>query len=73
MAKLTKRFIDGLQPGKREQFVWDDQLLGFGLRLFPSGKRGEALRRRACADYGLAGHEAKPGLISPTQIRLERP
>ncbi len=37
--KLTKRVIDGLQPEAKDLFVWDAQLPGFGLRVWPSGKR----------------------------------
>ncbi len=39
MAKLTKRVIDGLQSdgSKHGTLFWDDELKGFGIRVYPSG------------------------------------
>ncbi len=37
MAKLTKRHIDSLTPEDKEYFVWDDQIKGFGVRVYPTG------------------------------------
>jgi integrase len=39
MAKLTKRTVDTEQPETSEKFIWDDELPGFGLRVFPSGRK----------------------------------
>lgn len=39
MAKLTKRTIDGLQPRDKDYFEWDDELSGFGIRIWPTGKK----------------------------------
>ncbi len=39
MAKLTKRCVDGLHPGAKDYFVWDDDLKGFGVRVLTSGRR----------------------------------
>ena len=39
MAKLTKRTVDATRPEGRETFVWDEDLPGFGLRVFASGKK----------------------------------
>src|SRR5260370_11666548 len=39
MAKLTKRTVDATRPDGRETFVWDEDLPGFGLRVFASGKK----------------------------------
>ena len=40
MPKLTKRHIDALPAREKEYFVWDTQLKGFGVRVYPnSGKR----------------------------------
>jgi integrase len=46
MAGLTKRFIDSVQPESKEQFFWDDDLPGFGLRVLPSGYKGFTLQYR---------------------------
>lgn len=39
MPKLTKRAVDAARPGAIERFVWDEGLPGFGLRIFPSGRK----------------------------------
>ncbi|QRI61834.1 site-specific integrase [Shinella sp. PSBB067] len=39
MPKLTKRVIDGLKPRDKDYFDWDDELPGFGVRVWPSGKK----------------------------------
>ena len=39
MAKITKRSVDAAAPGEREYFIWDDELKGFGLRVYPSGRK----------------------------------
>lgn len=37
--KLTKRAIDQAEPGAKDYFLWDDELAGFGLRVWPSGRK----------------------------------
>ncbi|MHB1302416.1 MAG: tyrosine-type recombinase/integrase [Acidiphilium sp.] len=39
MAKITKRSVDAATPGAQEYFIWDDELRGFGLRVYPSGRK----------------------------------
>ena len=40
MPKLTKRLVDALQQDpKREQFIWDTEVRGFGIRVKPSGTK----------------------------------
>ncbi|MEY9780337.1 tyrosine-type recombinase/integrase [Sinorhizobium fredii] len=39
MAKLTKKTIDGLQTRDKDYFEWDDDLAGFGVRVWPTGKK----------------------------------
>ena len=36
MAKLTKRGIEAMDPAEKDYFVWDSELSGFGIRIFPS-------------------------------------
>lgn len=37
--KITKRSVDAAQPGDVERFLWDTELAGFGLRVWPSGRK----------------------------------
>lgn len=39
MPKLTKRFVDQIEPGARDMTYWDDELRGFGLRVWPTGRK----------------------------------
>jgi len=39
MAKLTKRVVDQIVPGETDTMHWDDELKGFGLRVWPSGRK----------------------------------
>ncbi|AVA22492.1 site-specific integrase [Rhizobium sp. NXC24] len=39
MTKLTKRVIDSLDAREKDYFEWDDELSGFGVRVWPTGKK----------------------------------
>ena len=47
MAKLTKRIVDAATARSSDYFIWDDDLAGFGLRVFTSGKRSYLIQYRA--------------------------
>ncbi len=49
MTKLTKRIIDGLQSdgSKHGTLFWDDELAGFGVRVYPSGSKVFFIKFRA--------------------------
>lgn len=47
MAKISKRVVDQAEPGAADYFIWDDELPGFGLRVFRSGKRSYLVQYRA--------------------------
>lgn len=46
MTKLTKRFVVAVEPQNKGHVVWDE-LPGFGLRVYPSGKRSYIVQYRA--------------------------
>ena len=39
MAKLTKRTADMAETRDKISVVWDDELRGFGLRVYPNGRK----------------------------------
>ncbi|MBN8531438.1 MAG: tyrosine-type recombinase/integrase [Alphaproteobacteria bacterium] len=70
MPKLTKRFVDTLKPEGRDYFVWDDDLPGFGLRVFASGKRSYLVQYRMSGRthrYTIGLH----GVFTPEEARKE--
>ena len=59
MPKLTKRFVEAVKPGPKGTAVWDDEMPGFGLRVYPSGKRSYIVQYRArgrCRRYTIGRH-----------------
>ncbi|GAC1573854.1 MAG: hypothetical protein NVS3B5_03750 [Sphingomicrobium sp.] len=38
-GKVTKRSVDAMRAGPADQFLWDDELRGFGLKVTPAGRR----------------------------------
>lgn len=71
MPKLTKRVVEAIKPSDREVIVWDDELRGFGVRVWPSGKRAYFVKYRT-----REGRQRKPtigehGMITAEQARSE--
>lgn len=60
MARLTKTFVDGLKGGDSDYFMWDEALPGFGVRVWPTGRKvylaqyraGRRTRRVKIATHG---------------------
>jgi integrase len=44
--RITKRAVDAAKPKDREYFLWDGELLGFGLRVLPSGVKSFVAKYR---------------------------
>jgi len=47
VPKLTKRVVDAVEVREKDYVIWDDDLPGFGLRVFTSGKRSYVIQYRA--------------------------
>ncbi len=46
MVKITKRVVEAADAREKDYLIWDDQLPGFGLRVFSSGKRSYVIQYR---------------------------
>ena len=44
--KITKRTVDAIKPAAKDQFLWDKELHGFGVKVTPTGKRIYILQYR---------------------------
>ena len=46
MPRLSQRQIDSLQPDRRDRIVFDDDLPGFGVRVFRLGRKSYVIQYR---------------------------
>ncbi|MGY4573357.1 hypothetical protein ACVWY5_006427 [Bradyrhizobium sp. USDA 3256] len=46
MVKITKRVVEAAEAQGKDYLIWDDELAGFGLRVFSSGKRSYVIQYR---------------------------
>ncbi|MBN8816368.1 MAG: integrase arm-type DNA-binding domain-containing protein [Sphingomonas sp.] len=70
MGKITKRVVDAAEGRANDYVIWDDELPGFGLRVFVSGKRSYVLQYRAAGRsrrYTIGLH----GVWTPETARQE--
>src|SRR5262252_708116 len=70
MAKLTKRIVDAAEAQSKDYVIWDDELPGFGLRVFTSGKRSYLIQYRSAGRsrrYTIGQH----GVWTPELARKE--
>lgn len=62
--RLTKTVVDRQEPGAKDYFAWCGKLAGFGVRVWPNGKktfvvqyraggRGSPTRRKSLGSYGV--------------------
>lgn len=52
-GKITIRSVNALLVGASDQFLWDDELRGFGVKITPAGRRSYVYQ------YRVGGREAK--------------
>lgn len=70
MTKLSKRIVDAAEARVKDYVIWDDELPGFGLRVFASGKRSYLIQYRSAGRsrrYTIGQH----GVWTPELARKE--
>ena len=70
MTKLTRRTADATEIKSSDYVMWDEELPGFGLRVFRSGKRGYVVQYRA-AGRSRRITIALHGVWTPEEARRE--
>jgi len=71
MPKITKKLVDSLRPDAgKDYWLWDEPVPGFGVRVWPSGRKVYVAQYRAggrTRRVGLGTH----GAVTPGQARKE--
>jgi integrase len=69
--KISNRTVDAMMPGDRDQYLWDDELAGFGVKITPTGRRTYLIqyrlggRKGRTRRYTIGAH----GPVTPDQAR----
>ncbi|HXH00235.1 MAG TPA: site-specific integrase [Sphingomicrobium sp.] len=72
-GRITKTAVDGLAAGLADQFLWDDELRGFGLKVTPGGAKSYIIQYRTggrgtpTRRYTIGRH----GVLTPNTAKLE--
>jgi integrase len=70
MPKVTKRAVDALdRPTKSQEFFWDSELRGFGVRVVPSGLKTFIVQYRTAAGRSRRLAIGRYGLMTVEQAR----
>ncbi len=70
MTKLTKRVVEAAKPDpERDVFLWDSELPGFGLRVYPSGNRKYLVQYRTKTGRQRRAMLGRHGLLTAEQAR----
>lgn len=80
MAKLTKRAIEALEPTDKDYFIWDGELSGLGIRVFPTGRKqfvlqyryGRTSRRMSLGRFGAITPDQARGLALEALVKLRK-
>jgi len=71
-GSISKRSVDALKPSNKDQFLWDDDLHGFGVKVTPAGKKTYIYQYRTA---GRAGSTRRAtlgvhGSLTPDDARI---
>ncbi|MBW0145533.1 tyrosine-type recombinase/integrase [Sphingomicrobium clamense] len=71
VQRITKSSVDALKPGPRDQYIWDDRLKGFGVKITPAGGISYVVQYRPNGSRGNPRRTTigKHGPLTPTQAR----
>jgi integrase len=70
--RITKRLVDNLTPTGGEHFVWDEALIGFGVRVQPTGAKSYVVKYRAGSGRGAPTRRVtlgRVGTLTPDEAR----
>jgi|WetSurMetagenome_2_1015567.scaffolds.fasta_scaffold00986_21 integrase len=70
-VKITKRLVDSVEPVDKEQFFWDKELKGFGLRVKPSGSKSYVIQYRNKSGRSRRYSIGLHGRLTPDEARDE--
>src|SRR5262245_8431024 len=70
--RITKRLVDSLKPTDADYFVWDETLIGFGVRVQPTGAKSYIAKYRAGSGRGAPTRRVtlgRVGTLTPDEGR----
>lgn len=70
--KLTKKFVESIVPHEKEELlIWDTELKGFGIRVFPTGRKTYFIQYRNQSQNTRRKKIGVHGVLSTEQAREE--
>ena len=70
--RITKRLLDSIKPTHDDHFVWDDMLIGFGVRVQATGAMSYVVKYRAGSGRGAPTRRVtigRVGTLTPDEAR----
>src|SRR6516162_3696520 len=70
--RITKRLVDSLELNGADVFVWDDSLIGFGVRVQPTGAKSYVVKYRVGSGRGAPTRRmtlGRVGTLTPDEAR----
>ncbi len=72
-GKISKRQVDLTKPGEKDIYLWDTELIGFGLKVTPKGKKTYLVQYRLGGRNGRTRRMTlgQHGVITAEQARIQ--